>query len=62
MASIQAVGCRDDGTVLIDVKDNGRSVVIRMSPDVAMKIFIELGITIDKARDLWEIRRGEYGF
>jgi hypothetical protein len=62
MASIQGVGCRDDGTVLIDVKHAGKSIVVRMSPDAAMKVFVDLGVTIDRARDIWNTRKAEADF
>jgi hypothetical protein len=59
MASIQSVGVRDDGSVVIVVKHKDQFINVRMSPDVAMKVFVDLGITIDTARDIWNAKKAE---
>jgi hypothetical protein len=60
MASIQSVDSRDDGSVVIVIKHDGKTFNARMSPDVAMKVFVDLGVVIDKARDLWNARKAEF--
>lgn len=59
MASIDSVGHRDDGAVVIVVKYKGEFINVRMSPDAAMNVFVDMGVAIDKARDIWDARKAE---
>lgn len=59
MASIQGVDVREDGAVVVIIKHQGEFITARMSPDKAMKVFVDMGVAIDKARDIWNARKAE---
>lgn len=59
MASIQSIDSRNDGAIIIVVKHKGEFINVRMSPDAAMKVFVDMGVVIDKARDIWNARKAE---
>ena len=50
MARVIATGTNDKGEVFLIVKESGKDLVVRMSTNVAMNLFIDLGVAIDKAR------------